>query len=127
MTNAEGTITENAAAVAEQGAYVAPEKASSKKGASQKKGAPKAKKGAKDTKAKREAKAGKKAKPAHTKDSSAPRAESKGAKILEMIRAAQGSDPGRDRKSHGLAETFDPGLPLDRRQEARPQDRVHED
>jgi hypothetical protein len=33
MTNAEATITENAATVAEQGAHVAPEKASSKKGA----------------------------------------------------------------------------------------------
>jgi hypothetical protein len=32
MTNAEATITENAATVAEQGARVAPEKASSKKG-----------------------------------------------------------------------------------------------
>ena len=31
MTNAEATITENAASVAEQGAHVAPEKASSKK------------------------------------------------------------------------------------------------
>jgi hypothetical protein len=37
MTNAEATTTENAASVAEQGAHVAPEKASSKKGASQKK------------------------------------------------------------------------------------------
>ena len=53
MTNAEAATTENAATVAEQGAHVAPEKASSK--------------------------------------------------------------------------TFDPGLPLDRRQEARSQDRVHED
>ena len=61
MTNAEATTTENAATVAEQGAHVAPEKASSKKGASQKKGAPKAKKGARATKPKKEAKAGKKA------------------------------------------------------------------
>jgi hypothetical protein len=44
MTNAEATITENAATVAEQGAHVAPEKASSKKGASPKKGAPKGQK-----------------------------------------------------------------------------------
>jgi hypothetical protein len=41
ITNAEAAITENAATVAEQGAQVAPEKASSKKGATQKKGAPK--------------------------------------------------------------------------------------
>jgi hypothetical protein len=37
-------MTDNAATVAEQGAHVAPEKASSKKGATQKKGAPKGKK-----------------------------------------------------------------------------------
>ena len=47
MTNAEATITENAASVAERGAHVAPEKASSKKGAIQKKGAPKGQKAAK--------------------------------------------------------------------------------
>ena len=40
--NAETTSTDMAAAVAEQGATVAPEKASSKKGATQKEGAPKA-------------------------------------------------------------------------------------
>jgi hypothetical protein len=40
------TITENAATVAEQGAHVAPEKASSKKRASHKKGAPKGQKAA---------------------------------------------------------------------------------
>jgi hypothetical protein len=33
MANVEATITENAATVAEQSAHVAPEKASSKKGA----------------------------------------------------------------------------------------------
>jgi hypothetical protein len=62
MTNAEATITENAATVAEQGAHVAPEKTSPKKGV------PKGKKSAKGGKAKtspkKEAKAGKKAKPA---------------------------------------------------------------
>ena len=47
MTNAEATITENATTVAEQGAHVAPEKASSKKVAIQKKGAPKGQKAAK--------------------------------------------------------------------------------
>ena len=55
----------NATMVAEQGAHVAPEKASSKKGATQKKGAPKGQKSAKGNKAKaspkKEAKAGKKA------------------------------------------------------------------
>jgi Protein of unknown function (DUF3489) len=96
MTNAEATtITENAAAVAEQGAHVAPEKASSKKGTTEKKGAPKGKKAAKGGKAKvspkKQAKAGKKAKPAHTKEVSTPRAESKGAKILELIGRPKGA------------------------------------
>jgi Protein of unknown function (DUF3489) len=91
MTNAEATITENAATVAEQGAHVAPDKTSSKKGATQKKGAPKAKRGAKATKPKKEAKAGKKAKPAHAKHTSAPHAESKGAKILELIGRPKGA------------------------------------
>jgi hypothetical protein len=94
MTNAEATITENAATVAEQGAHVAPEKASSKKGATQKKGAPKAKKGAKGkakASAKKESKAAKKAKPAQAKEASAPRAESKGAKILALIGRPKGA------------------------------------
>ena len=95
MTNAEATITENAATVAEQGAYVAPEKASSKKGATQKKGTPKGKKRAKGGKAKaspkKEAKAGTKAKPAQAKEASTPRAESKGAKILELIGRPKGA------------------------------------
>ena len=47
MTNKEATTTENTAAVAEQGATVAPEKPSSQKGATQKKGAPKGQKTAK--------------------------------------------------------------------------------
>ena len=95
MTNVEATITENAATVAEQGAYVAPEKASSKKGASPKKGAPtgqKAAKGKAKASPKKEAKAGEKAaKPAHAKDASTPRAESKGAKILELIGRPKGA------------------------------------
>ena len=96
MTNTEATTTENTGSVAEQGAHVAPEKASSKKGASQKKGAPKAKKGAKGkppaAAPKKDAKAGKKAaKPAHAKEASTPRAESKGAKILELIGRPKGA------------------------------------
>jgi hypothetical protein len=94
MTNAEATITENAAAVAEQGAHVAPEKASSKKGATQKKGAPKGKKAPKG-KAKpalqKGAKYGKKAKTAHAKEAGTPRAESKGAKILGLIGRPKGA------------------------------------
>jgi hypothetical protein len=93
MTNAEAT-TENAAAIAEQGAHVAPEKASSKKGTTPKKGAPKGQKAAKGkTKAsrKKEAKAGKKAKPSPAKESNSPRAESKGAKILGLIGRPKGA------------------------------------
>ena len=95
MTNAEAT--DKTAAVAEQGAHVAPEKAASKKAASQKKGAPKGRKTAKGAKTKaaapkKEAKAAKKAaKPAAAKKTSAPRAESKGAKILELIGRPKGA------------------------------------
>jgi Protein of unknown function (DUF3489) len=94
MKNAEATDT--AANVAEQGATVALEKAPSKKGASQKKGAPKGQHAAKRSRtkpaSKKKAKAGKKArKPTHTSEASAPRAESKGSKILEMIGRAKGA------------------------------------
>jgi hypothetical protein len=89
MTKAEATITENAATVAEQGAHVSPEKVPSKKGATQKKGASKSQKTAKSAKAK----AAKKAKSAPAKKASAPRAESKGAKILELIGRPKGATP----------------------------------
>ena len=89
MTNAE--TNDKAAAVAEQGANVAPEKAPSKKGASQKKGAPKAKKSAKAAAPKKEAKPSKKAAAKSERKATAPRAESKGAKILEMIGRAKGA------------------------------------
>src|SRR5213594_4255107 len=89
MKNVE-TATTEAAAVAQQGATVAPEKASSKKGTSPKKGAPKGQKAAKGktpaAAPKKGAKVGKKAaKPARGKEASTPRAERKGAKILELI------------------------------------------
>jgi len=90
MKNAEATNTTETAAVAEQGAQVTPEKAASKKAASQKKGAPKAKKTAKAAAPKKEAKASKKAAKPERKVA-APRAESKGAKILEMISRAKGA------------------------------------
>ncbi len=95
MTNAEAT--DKAAAVAQQGAHVASEKAPSKKGASQKKGALKgqtAAKGAKPKAAapKKEGKASMKA---------APRAESKGAKILELIGRAKGASLAEIRKATG--------------------------
>ena len=94
MTNAE---TNTAANLAEQGATVAPEKAPSKKGANKKKGAPKGQKTARGAKAKasapkKAAKAGKRAKStAPAKRATAPRPESKGAKILEMIGRAKGA------------------------------------
>jgi hypothetical protein len=96
MKNAEATATDTAATVAEQGATVAPEKAPSKKGASQKKGAPKSQHAANGGKpkpaAKKKAKAGKKAsKPTRTKETSTPRAESKGAQILALIGRAKGA------------------------------------
>jgi Protein of unknown function (DUF3489) len=88
MKNSEATEATQTAAVAEQGAHVARELAPSKKGASQKKGAPKGQKTAKGAKTKTGKKA---AKPARTKEASAPRAESKGAKIIEMIGRAKGA------------------------------------
>jgi hypothetical protein len=93
MTNTEANITAN---VAEQGAPVAPEKASPKKGASQKKGAPRRQKAAKAGKhkarPKKEAKVGKKAaEAAKAKEARTPRPESKGAKILAMIGQAKGA------------------------------------
>ena len=73
MKNNQATETTQAAAVAEQGAHVTPEKVPSEKCASQKKGAPKGQKTAKGAKRKaaaprKEANAGKKAaKPARKK------------------------------------------------------------
>ena len=90
MTNAETTNAAQTAAVAEQGAKGAPEKAASKKGATPRKGAPKGQQTAKGAKAKPEAKAKKAAKKTERK-AAAPRAESKGAKILEMIARAKGA------------------------------------
>jgi hypothetical protein len=95
--NAEATTIDTAAAVAEQGAPVAPDQSSSKKGASLKKDAPQGQKTAKEAKpkasaTKKEAKAGKTAaKPAPVKEASTPRAESKGAKILELIGRPKGA------------------------------------
>src|SRR5271170_3293598 len=88
--------TNTPATVAEQGAHVAPEKTSSNKGATRKKGATKGKKtakGAKTTAApKKTARAKKKAvKPAAAKKAEAPRAESKGAKILALIGQPKGA------------------------------------
>jgi hypothetical protein len=90
MKNHEATETTQPAAVAEQGAPVAHAKATSKKAATQKKSAPKGKETAKGAKPKKAAKAAKKAAKPERK-ATAPRAESKGAKILEMIGRAKGA------------------------------------
>jgi hypothetical protein len=111
MTTAENAATDKAAAVAAQGAHVAPEKAPAKKAASQKKGAPKAKKTAKGAKQDAKAKA------------AAPRAESKGAKILEMIGRAKCATLAEIMKAT-VAGAQRPGLHLDGWQEARRRDRV---
>ena len=128
MTNAEANTTAN---VAEQGAHVAPEKAPSKKGASSKKGAPKGQKAAKGGKAKA---APKKQAQGRQEDQTrsdqgcqhAARRE-QGRKDPGTDRTAQGGQPRRDYESYSLAGSQRPGLPLDRLQEARAQDRVHED
>jgi len=95
MTTPETNTTDKAAAVAAQGTQVAPEKAPAKKAARQKKGAPQAKKtgnGAKQGgKAKAAPKKDAKTGAGASKKAAAPRAESKGAKILEMIARAKGA------------------------------------
>ena len=96
MTNSEASTAENAAVVAPQGATVAPEKASSKKGATQKQAASKRQKTAKGkppaATLKKEPKAGKKAADrARAKHAATPRADSKGSRILELIRRPKGA------------------------------------
>jgi hypothetical protein len=86
MTNAETATTANPAVVPDQGANVAPEKASSKKGATQKKNAPKAQKGAKGAKPKREAKVAKKA-----TAQPAPQPGNKKAEVIAMMKRAKGA------------------------------------
>src|SRR5438067_7923364 len=96
MTNAEANTDANTDAnVAEQGATVAPEQASSKKHATRKTGTPKGQKRAKSGKAKpaapkKSAKTRKKAAKRKAAKATAPHAESKGAKILAMIERAKG-------------------------------------
>ena len=94
MKNAEATNTTETAAVAEQGAPVAPEKAPSKKAASQKKSTPKAKQGAK--KAAKAKAAKKEAKPAAKKaaeasESAGPREGTKTAQVIAMLQRKGGA------------------------------------
>ena len=99
MKNAEATNTTETAAVAEQGAPVAPEKTASKKAASQKKSAPKSQKSAKGkpkaaapkkpTPAKKTAKAPKKA--AKAPESAGPREGTKTAQVVAMLQRKNGA------------------------------------
>ena len=98
MKNAEATNTTETAALAEQGAQVAPEKAAPKKAASHKKGAPKAKKGAKKAAKqakvapKKQAKAkGTSKKAAKVKQAGVPREFSKKAIVLDLLRRPKGA------------------------------------
>jgi hypothetical protein len=89
--NAETTTTtDTAATVAEQGAHVASERTPSKKDATKTKGVPKGQKPAKAVKTKAAPKKAVK-KPARAKKSATPRAESKGARILELIGRPKGA------------------------------------
>ena len=85
MTNAE-TATAASTAIPEEGTPVAPEKASSKKGATQKKAGPKAQKAAKGAKPKKEAKVAKKA-----AAQPAPAPSNKKAEVIAMMKRAKGA------------------------------------
>jgi hypothetical protein len=88
MTSNE--INDKAADVVEHGAYVAPERATSKRGASQKKGAPKAKKGAKRTKAKAPVPK-KDAKAAGPRKHATEARSNKKAEVIAMMKRAKGA------------------------------------
>jgi Protein of unknown function (DUF3489) len=92
-TNEAITATETAA-VAEQGADVAPEKTLSKKGATQKKGAPKSQKNAKGGKTKaatKPQKAAKAPKKVAKTEAAAPREGSKTAQVVAMLQRKNGA------------------------------------
>jgi hypothetical protein len=82
MKNADAN--DKAAAVAEQGAHVAPEKTPSKKSASQKKGAPKAKKSAKAAAPKKGAKAPRRARTTEARSN-------KKAEVIALMKRAKGA------------------------------------
>jgi hypothetical protein len=124
MTTAETNTTDKAAAVAAQGAHVAPEKAPARKAATPKKSAPKAKKTANGGKQGAKAAAAPKKAAKSARETAAPPAESKGAKILDLIARAKGATLAEIQKATDWQALQRTRLHLDRRQEARRQDRV---
>ena len=84
------TETNDNAATAEQGAHVAPEKATTKKGASKKKGAPKAKKSITRAKAKSGAPK-KEAKATRARKDSTEARSNKKAEVIAMMKRAKGA------------------------------------
>ncbi len=108
MTTEKAVATDIAATVGAQGAHVAPEKGSSKKGASPKKGAPKSQKTAKGGKPKAAAAKPKKAAPTKkaAKKAATPKAEgvregSKTAKILDLLKRPGGATSKELQKATG--------------------------
>jgi hypothetical protein len=95
MTTENAATTNTAAPVAAQGANVAPEKASSKKGASPKKGAPKGQKSTKGAKSKPAAAAkpnnAKAPKKAIKSKADGPREGSKTAQVIAMLQRKNGA------------------------------------
>src|ERR1035437_4657174 len=91
MKNAELTNTTETAAVAEQGAPVAPEKAASKKAASQNKGAKKAVKQAKVAPKKQSKEKVTSKKAAKVKEAKVPREFSKKSIVLDLLRRPKGA------------------------------------
>jgi hypothetical protein len=111
MNDVQANITEKTATVAAQGAHVAPPSTPARKGSTSKKNAPKAPAAAKGRKAKAAAPK-KEAKPPKTTAkkvsksniATAPgqmRPESKGAKVLELIRRAKGATLAEIMKATG--------------------------
>ena len=108
MTTENAASTDTSAAVAAQGAHVAPGKGTSKKGASTKKGAPKSQKSAKGGKPKAAAAKPKKVAPAKkaAKKAATPKAEgvregSKTAKILDLVKRPGGATSKELQKATG--------------------------